>query len=193
MRKLLFSVALIAYAGVSAQTFGVKGGVNISNVSNLYESQASPKSKTGFNVGFFMNKSISQNLNVQPELIFNSKGLKYKYGTDELNYISLPIMFQYKFLDNLYIEGGPEFSLLLSAKDKFNGNDNYEAENIDYTDELKKLDVGLGVGLGYDINQNFGANVRYVAGLTDIWKETTEGDVAKNSVFQIGVYYKFSK
>lgn len=195
MRKLLFSVALIGYAGFNAQTFGVKGGVNISNVSNLYESSTS--SRTGFNAGAFVNIPIANNFRVQPELLYSQKGLKYPTGTEEYGYLSIPVMLQYNLVEKFYLEAGPEFSILLSAKDKFNGKTtnqyDYPAETYDLKDEYRGLDIGLGVGLGYDFTKNFGMNARYVAGLTDLYKETTAGDVAKNSVFQIGVYYKFAK
>lgn len=53
MKKLLLSVAMLSFLGANAQTFGLKAGLNISNVSNLYES--STNSRTGFNAGAFVN------------------------------------------------------------------------------------------------------------------------------------------
>lgn len=191
MKKiLLFAIMIISFTAES-QTFGIKGGLNLSNVSNLYFEEADPQAKLGLNAGAFVNIPVSSSISLQPEVLFNAKGLKYGSGTDELNYISVPLMLQYNIIPGLYIEGGPEVSYLLSAKDKFNGTSNYEAETIDYTDELNKIDVGVGIGIGYNITQNFGLNARYVPGLFDIYKETTEGDIAKNSVFQFGIYYKF--
>lgn len=191
MRKLLFSVAMLTFVGANAQTFGLKGGLNISYISNYYEEPANPKSKIGFNAGVFYNQSLNEKLKIQPELLYSSKGMKYKYGTEEFSYLSLPVFIQYSIVPNLYIEAGPEISYLLSSKDKFNGNEDYYGETIDNMEDMKKIDFGLGLGLGYNITNEFGVNARYVQGLLDVYKETTEGDIAKNSVLQIGVYYKF--
>lgn len=195
MKKLLLSVAMLSFLGANAQTFGLKAGLNISNVSNLYES--STNSRTGFNAGAFVNLPLANKFKIQPELLYSQKGLKYPTGTEEYGYLSIPIMFQYNIVENFYIEAGPEFSILLSAKDKFNGKTTnqyeYESGTFDLKDEYRTLDIGVGFGLGYDITKNIGANARYVAGFTDLYKETTKGDIAKNSLFQIGVSYKFLK
>ena len=182
---------MLTFVGANAQTFGLKGGLNISYISNYYEEPTNPKSKIGFNAGVFYNQSLNEKLKIQPELLYSSKGMKYKYGTEEFSYLSLPVFIQYSIVPNLYIEAGPEISYLLSSKDKFNGNEDYYGETIDNMEDMKKIDFGLGLGLGYNITNEFGVNARYVQGLLDVYKETTEGDIAKNSVLQIGVYYKF--
>ncbi len=94
-------------------------------------------------------------------------------------------MFQYNALPNLYVEAGPQFGFLVSAKSKFNNG------SVDVKDATKGFDFGLGLGAGYYFTPNIGVNLRYVAGLTDIVKDRIGGDSAKNGVFQAGLSYKF--
>ena len=46
-------------------------------------------------------------------------GAKEKGGSNaklNLEYLSVPVMFQYKALPNLYVEAGPQFSFLIDAR-----------------------------------------------------------------------------
>ena len=115
-------------------------------------------------------------------------GAKSKYDSSDkinLDYIAVPVMFQYNALPNLYLEAGPQFGFLVSAKAKDNNG------SLDIKDGLKTFDFGLGLGAGYYFTPNIGVNVRYVAGLTDIVKDRIGGDSAKNGAFQVGLAYKF--
>lgn len=196
MKKILFGLALVAGTFTFAQKtssktaasspvrFGLKAGLNISSLSD-----SDSKSKAGFYGGVFANIPVAQDFSVQPEVLYSGMGAKYKGNTDlkaNLDYIAVPVMFQYNALPNLYLEAGPQFSFLVNAKAKYNSN------SVDIKDGLKTFDFGLGLGAGYYFTQNIGVNLRYVAGLTDINKNKPSGaDSSKNGAFQIGLAYKF--
>lgn len=188
MKKIFLVGAVALFGALNAQSFGVKAGMNISSVSNFEEAS----SKVGLNAGVFMNAPIAENLSIQPELLYNSKGVKWDFGSEGSgstvgNYLSIPVMFQYNAMPNFYLEAGPEFSFLVSAKDK------WEGESEDVKDEFNGFDLGIGLGLGYYFTPNVGVNARYVAGFTDIMKNNDTDDTYKNNVFQIGLSYKFGK
>jgi opacity protein-like surface antigen len=170
---------------MNAQTFGLKAGMNVSSVS-----ESNTKSKVGFYGGVLMNAPIATNFSIQPEVLYNSKGFKIEdsgfEATANLDYISVPVMFQYNVLPQMYLEAGPEFSFLMSAKAKGGG------ETADIKDSFKGFDMGIGLGAGYYFTPNIGLTARYVAGFTDIIKDNPDSSV-KNGVFQIGLAYKFSK
>lgn len=186
MKKVFLIGAMALFAGVNAQTFGVKAGMNVSSLSNSSDS----KSKIGFNGGLFMNAPIAPNFSIQPELLYNAKGAK-EGGSDgvslNLDYISVPVMFQYNATPQFFLEAGPEFGFLMSAKAKGGGM------TEDVKDFIKGFDFGLGLGAGYYFTPNIGITARYVAGLTDIAKENEDDGSIKNNVFQIGLAYKFAK
>ena len=183
MKKVLLVGAIALFGAMNAQTFGLKAGMNVSSVS-----ESDTKSKIGFYAGALMNAPIATNFSIQPEVLYNSKGFKFDGAdvTANLDYISVPVMFQYNVVPQFYLEAGPEFSFLVSAKAKGGG------ETADIKDSFKGFDMGIGLGAGYYFTPNIGLTARYVAGFTDIIKDNPDSSV-KNGVFQIGLAYKFSK
>lgn len=193
MKKVLLGVALVAGSLAFAQTstsssspvsFGLKAGLNVSTISG-----DDSKAKAGFYGGVFANIPVASSFSVQPEVLYNGVGAKADGMEDlkvNLSYISVPVMFQYNALPNFYLEAGPQFSFLIDSKFK------YQNVSVDGKDYVKGFDFGIGLGAGYYFTPNIGLTARYVAGVTDIAKETNgiqaEG---KNNVFQVGLAYKF--
>jgi len=207
MKKLFLSAAVVMGSLAFAQQFGIKAGMNVSSLSTdaTLEDQSS---KIGFNAGLFMNAPIAENFSIQPEILYNNLGSKVTktaeingstYRADyarHLDYITVPVMFQYNATPSFYLEAGPEFGLMVSAKDKFktsqNGNTTATSiADID-TDNFNTFNFGVGLGAGYYFTPNVGLTARYTAGLSDIAKDRPSGsDAVKNNVFQVGLAYKF--
>ncbi len=207
MKKLFLGAAIAMSSLTFAQQFGVKAGMNVSSMSKD-EGLSDQGSKIGFNAGVFMNAPIAENFSIQPELLFSQYGEKYDYtvpatvvtpetrysGATHLDYVTVPVMFQYNVIPNLYLEAGPEFGLLINAKDKYKNETTGEtiSESGDFKDDLNTFNFGLGLGAGYYFTENIGLTARYVAGFTDIAKDRPSGsDAVKNNVFQVGLAYKF--
>lgn len=196
MKKLLLGAALAVSSLTFAQQFGIKGGVNVSNVSD--DSNVETNSRTGFYGGVFMNAPLAESFSIQPELLYNSVGSKYDVGnssaTLQLDYLTLPVMFQYNVVPQFYLEAGPEFGMLLNAKAKYEGGGISGEADLD-KDNFNSFNFGLGLGAGFNITNNIGINARYVAGFTDATDESNQdfGSDAKNrnNVFQAGVTVKF--
>ena len=172
----------------SAIRFGLKAGMNVSNVSTM-----DMNSKVGFYGGVFANIPVVKDFSVQPEVLYSGVGAKAKGDNDaklNLEYISVPVMFQYNALPNLYVEAGPQFSFLVDARLK----NSYSSQLL--KDGTKSFDFGIGFGTGYYFTRHIGVNIRYVAGLSDIVKVRYQygydrTGTAKNGTFQLGVNYKF--
>ena len=201
MKKLFLGLGLVAGTFAFAQTFGIKGGMNVSSLSNDANLDDS-KSKIGFNAGVFMNAPLAESFSIQPELLYTQYGSKGNYtiagtkysSSQKLDYVAVPVMFQYNATPAFYLEAGPEFGFMVSAKNKIknesNGNTISESDN--YKDDLNKFNFGVGLGAGYYFTPNIGLTARYVAGFTDIAKDRPNGsDAVKNNVFQVGLAYKF--
>lgn len=209
MKKLILGLAVTASSLAFAQqtpksssnpvTFGVKGGMNVSSLSKD-EGLDDQKSKIGFNAGVFANIPIAESFSVQPEVLYSQYGEKSEYknllGTQfsastKLDYITVPVMFQYNLIPNLFVEAGPEFGFMVSAKNKFKNETNGNSTTSDnYKDQLKTFNFGIGLGAGYYFTDNLGITARYVAGVTDIFKDNS-GDAVRNNTFQVGLAYKF--
>lgn len=207
MKKLFLGAAIAMSSLTFAQQFGAKAGVNVASLSKG-EGIEDNNAKVGFNAGLFANFPIAESFSVQPELLYSQMGAKtvdtYTAGssnyeqtyTTSLDYVTLPVMLQYKLVPSFYLEAGPEFGILVGAKDK--GTEKLTVAGTtttrDYTNDIKDdvngFNVGLGIGAGYYFTDNIGISARYVAGLSDIVKDNN-GDAVKNNVFQAGVNFKF--
>ena len=199
MKKLFLGAAIAMSSLTFAQQFGIKGGMNISSNSGLKDLAVNAKSKVGFNAGVFMNAPIAENFSIQPEVLYNNLGAKTSGDIDatvNLDYISVPVMFQYNATPQFYLEAGPQFSFLLDSK---LSSDNAVVQALGNEllkkDNLKSFDFGAGIGAGYWFTPNLGINARYVAGFSDIAKNRSGDDSnrARNNNFQIGLAYKFGK
>jgi len=170
----------------SAHTeFGVKAGLNVSNVS--VESSTNPDSKASVNIGVLAHIHLDRQFAFQPELLFSGQGYKYTVsGTTinvPLNYLTLPLLGQFMFGDGFRVETGPQPGVLVSAHAKANGN------STSIKDSYKTFDLSWAFGAGYLTKSGFGIDVRYNLGLSNI----NDASSAKihNRVFAVGAFYQF--
>lgn len=177
MKKLIIAViVLFSFSTVQTQIvqFGIKGGFNSSTLTGLDNNNA----LSGFHVGALAEIDIVF-MSIQPELVYSSQGSAFDSGDDiKLDYLNVPIMAKLNVLKILYVEAGPQFGLLLTAKD---GSD-------DIKDDLNATDIAIGFGVGVELFDKFNFGLRYTFGATGTFKE---GDSVKNNVLQVGVSYKF--
>ncbi len=194
--KKLFLGAAIAVSSLSfAQQFGIKAGGNLSSLSgnSLFSSES--KSKFGFYAGAFVNVPVAESFSVQPEVLYSNQGAKATVLNSDvklnMNYINVPVMFQYNATPEFYLEAGPQFGFLVDSNlDAGNSTANTLLNALNSKDYYNSFDFGLGLGAGYYFTQNIGITARYVAGFTDIVKNNS-GDAVKNNNFQFGLAFKF--
>lgn len=195
--KLSLSLLFLGTIFVNAQKFGVKGGLNISNLSKGFDYEDT-KSKAGLYGGVFAEIPISTQFSFQPEVLYNMMGSKIIYPANPignnidvtLNYISVPLTIKYKPVPKVYLEAGPHFSFLISSKQKYKTLNGSEIKTNLPKEFLNTLDVAVGIGAGYYFLENLGVSARYVTGFTDIYKNNDQ-DAVNNSNFQIGLMYNF--
>ena len=166
--------------------FGLDGGINFSNVSNLPTS----KTSTNFNIGFYFDFKLNDN----SDNWFLHSGVKVKstmgaemspYSLEnrsldslfangnikrKINYFNVPALLRYKFESKLFIELGPVISLRYKAVDEFSSeveDNNTLSYKRDIRDEIKRIDLGFEGGIGYLLKPLNGMNVgvRYYQGL----------------------------
>ena len=119
--------------------------------------------KPGIRGGAWVNTSISKNIIMQLELEFIQKGSKIsqnelknqEYYHARLNYIQAPILAKTSLLPKLSGEAGIAGSYLVASLEDKDGGGFLEAEPPFDLFELSGL-----LGLNYNLNENFTANVR---------------------------------
>lgn len=188
MKKLsLFVSVILLGSAVMAQSsakLGIKAGLNVSNVA-LDPEVVEKASRLGFHGGLVAHIHLNPQWGIQPELLYSGQGFEDNTNNAEwkFNYLNIPVMIQYMFDNGFRLQAGPQVGFLLDGK--IEGDDG--GADVDLTDDLKKVDAGLGLGLGYLSYSGFGVEGRYNLGLTNI-NETGTNDL-KNRVFQISLFY----
>ncbi|MBP6127860.1 porin family protein [Flavobacterium sp.] len=214
MKKLLFSAILLATGIVNAQEikYGAKLGLNISNFSG---DVTDSKSLIGAQFGGFAEIKISDKFAFQPELLFSMQGAKSKYtetylgdtyseeSKTKLNYLNIPVLAKYYIADKFAVLAGPQFGILMSAKEDYDVSETYSgitdsySESVDVKNFYKSLSLSFNLGASYSFTDNLFVDARYNLGLSSITKNYTDefGDSyssdIKNNVIQLSVGYKF--
>lgn len=202
MKRILLLAMLFAtlgqgYAQKKLQP-GVRAGLNISSITN-----GNGNSKSDFYLGVQLPINFNKFYTLQPELEYSRQGAKdvtlnYNYdnwwgnskkeafkGDITLSYIEVKAMSKFRF-NKFNLQAGPGLG--------------FQVEGNSYTDF--DVDFTITVGVGYDITDKLGVEVRYKAGVISVvdnyWKwdndynnNSNYRDNQHNSVFQIGLTYTF--
>ncbi|MDT0293790.1 porin family protein [Mesonia ostreae] len=166
-KLLLLVLGLIFSFQISAQNdlkIGVNAGINYPDVRG-HEYAKYNNFKVGYLLGisldYYLTKSISVKTNVNYERKIRELQLLYfQPGGDEIGtktfkdifeYINIPILLKYEFLNaKLFINGGPFFNYLLHNKIE----PNFPNEGSNNQTEQKKFDFGASLGIGTSISIN---------------------------------------
>lgn len=192
--------------------FGVRGGLNISNISGDVEGMdIDMDSKVGFRAGVSVDFPIVNSFYVNSGLFYTVKGAKSdtKDGADyyktslSAGFLELPIYASYRLNfaeeSQLQVNFGPYLAFGVNGKLKEEAREDMELyENkmdLFGTDDdqggFKRFDCGLGIGLGYTFHK-FYLGFDYQFGLVNLMdKEAWDGDTAKTRNFNISIGYNF--
>lgn len=193
---------------VEAMTWGIKGGLVLSNVSpKEFGPFIELEDKMGPHGGAFANWGLNELLSFQVEALYASKGYSYggSFATDEIgnplgtyealqvvDYIETPLLL--KLVPSIgdrvrpFFLGGLAPSFKVAEKFKTTGS----LESSDDTDGFEGTDIGATGGVGVQIRTGPGLSLieaRYTQGLVDVAKDD-QRDI-KNRVFVFSVGYTF--
>ncbi len=201
----------------SAQIFGVKAGLNLSNmlIKNDEDTWSEDfKMKPGFHAGVTAEFPVTEIFSFETGVLLTTKGFKQSnedsfMGETEKNelklnlfYLDVPLTAKIAYdigSAEVYCVFGPYAGLGLSGKSKmessYAGETETGEEDITWgtaEDEadLKRLDFGLMLGAGIEIS-SVQVGVSYGLGLANISPYTEDGSKINNRVLGISVGYKF--
>jgi hypothetical protein len=171
MKKVVLIIAIItSVAGIlCAQDdntdlrdklqFGLKAGVNISNIYDTKDQEFDADYKFGFAAGGFLAIPFGKYLGFQPEILFSQKGYKasgsfltvdYKF-THTASYIDVPLLFALKPSANVTLLAGPQYSFLVKQKDVFSSG-SFTADQEETFENDRSVLCFLG-GIDFNLNQ----------------------------------------
>jgi hypothetical protein len=199
------------------------GGMTFSDMGTLPATYTSSPS-TGYHAGIFFNTYLGRKFDIQPQLLYTNLGatltqsIPYQLQNVEgwltsisdikLSYIQIPIVFVYRFRSEWNIHGGPYIGFLLADKEQILETFTYSSQSLSAdtaTNSTKgdyKIDVGLTLGIGYQLQSGIGLSLGYSFGLTNTFESQSGIDpnngqnyhfpsFATNNFFTFSISYLF--
>ena len=191
-KLLSLAVALCISQLMMAQFhLGVKAGANITKVDGKSFKE---EFNYGYNVGGFAQIGLSPKFSFQPEVLFNqySSTLDSSYksiyenviASDQskvkLNYLTIPLLLDYKFLGPIHLQAGPQFGVLMNKDKNFLQNGEEAFKNGDFS-----MVAGAELRLA-----QLRVTGRYLIGLNNI-NDIDNQDKWKNQVIQLSLGIAF--
>jgi len=177
----LLGLTVVVKAQSADTHFGLKAGVNVSSLD--VKDGVDFDSKAGFHIGGLAHVHLSPHFAVQPELVYSEQGGKDGDDKWKVNYLNIPVLFQYMTGGGLRLQTGPQVGFALSSKIKQGDVET----NI--KDDVNTVDVSWSFGLSYLFPEGLGIDARYNLGLTNV--NDAETPEVRNRVFQAGLFYQF--
>ncbi|HEY2722079.1 MAG TPA: porin family protein [Chitinophagaceae bacterium] len=183
----LGAALLISQLMMAQFHLGVKAGANITKLDGKSFEQ---EFKYGYNVGAFAEIGLGGKFSFNPEVLFNqySSTLDSNYKSIyenviasnqskvKLNYLTIPLLLDYKLLGPIHLQAGPQFGVLMNHDKTFLQNGG---------DAFKGGDFSMVAGAEIKVAQ-LRITGRYLIGLNNI-NDIDNQDKWKNQVIQLSV------
>lgn len=193
---LLLSTGMAAMAQLPAFSFGIKGGVNYSNLKTK-DDLTDQNSIMGYQVGVF-SRIGAVGMYFQPELYLGSKGNEFirientsgssveAKGKVKFTTLDLPLLLGTKIGPNklnLRFMAGPVVSFIVDENTTFDS----AYQGVTDFGNYKKQTLGVQAGTGVDLG-NLTVDLRYEAGLSNV--SQSEKYNQKQNLFHLSLGFK---
>jgi len=201
--QVLVSLLLGDKLNAPGLDFGLEGGYNWSKLSGMQSS----KSLSTFNLGFYFDIRMKDQLSLYTGVLVKSKMGLAKLSQDDLSFLQteiyneegnysqqisyflVPALAKYKFKNHIYLEAGPQFGLMHKAWVEFQSKvEGKESRIREFNkDMISRLDAGVVGGVGFRLQKGEGMTIgiKYYYGFVDVYKDKAG---TKNS----GLFLKFN-
>lgn len=219
---LLFCFVWIAFLS-QGQSFryGLKAGANYADINGKDLDKNEHRYKLGWHGGVMLNIQYPGNtyFSIQPELLYTRKGYennslptqihdnqgnllysRQNSGLVKLNYLELPVMFNFKS-GIIVFEIGPQLSYLVGVQNDAmviqtlaNGSkiSSPDASRMFTKDQVRKFDAGFATGFRLETSNGVGMGLRFNQGFLKINKSGDSEPAVPNGynqVFQLFASY----
>jgi hypothetical protein len=165
-------VAPPATSASKSVKWGVRGGLNISNLDFDENINFENKHRNSLYFGAFACIQFSKVFSLMPELQFSAEGANAE--PLHLDYIQVPVLFRFKLSNKIHAGVGPQVGLKVHKVE----------------DQVNNFAYSGVAGVDYRINYAIFIDARYTYGFRNVFNDNI-GLSAKNTNIQIGIGYKF--
>jgi hypothetical protein len=199
----MFVTVLMAVPGMAQTQYGLKGGVNYSNLQTnadfereLFELDWRPS----VHIGTYGIWPLSKHLSVIPEFLLSDKGFRSNRYSIHLLYAEVILMLRHDLTKKLTLDGGGGVCYLLTS---------FATQKVDSAPDNSrqwgnKFDFKVSIGVNYLLSSRFGLTFRYDQGLSNVLTKENDplanppswraaGYVPRNMNFQLSANYLLKK
>jgi hypothetical protein len=174
---------------------GLKAGLALHKFGgeddDLLFTERAREARRGLAAGAWLEYAVSEKVSLQPELLYVGKGIRYEDTDYErtlaFDYLDIPLLVKYAVARGerarVCLLGGPVVSYLLSARNEISTPG--LTDEVDWADMVAELDVGLAVGVGFDLDVGgrvLTLDLRRALGLTSWTGDDLEDALGKDGV-----------
>lgn len=174
-KSILITLACLAITAISFSQdalYGIRGGLNISNLDFKPDATFRNQHRNGFAFGAFVDYGITEKFAAYLEIQYSAEGAK---GDDlRADYLQMPIMGRFAIGEKFLVGVGPMVSLKT-----------WQEEDAFSTVAFSGI-----AGVEYMITGELFVDARIHYGLTNIIDEDISGLEAQNTTFQFGIGVK---
>lgn len=187
---LVAAILTMSSIGALAQevAIGIKAGPNFAKLNTEENAASNYSTRTGWHAGAFL-LFRGERVGFQPEIIFSQQGSKFDYSGNpglqsNFSYVNVPLILKLYTVGGLNLQVGPQIGFLTKAE--------WETPNEveDIKSDLKKTDISLGLGVGWDFPFGLSLDARYNLGLNDNASSGAPESMIKNQVIQISAGFR---
>ncbi len=174
MKKTVFLLAFLlasSYGFAQGSLYGVRTGVNVSNLDFKDIPISENAHRNGYFIGFFAEYGLSSSIALAPEIQFSAEGAKER--NLRIDYIQVPILLKFNIGDRFQIGAGPQIGVKVH----------------EFEDGYKNFAFSGTGGLDFMVTDEIFLSARYTYGLTNIFDDVMVVE-ATNSNMQFGVGIK---
>lgn len=143
--SVLIAFVFLTQAAMAQLNFGIKAGSNISKIDGK---SFKDEFQYGYLLGGFAEVGLGGKLSLQPEVLFNQYKTKVDTtfnaiyqnalhdvtsGDVKLNYLSIPLVLNYKLGNVLSLQAGPQFGILMNQDNTLLENGKNAFQNGDFS------------------------------------------------------------
>lgn len=190
MKKVIF-MAIMMMAAVTTNAQNAKSGatlqpkVGINFANNTYEKC---DMKIGLIAGAEFEYGMDRNMGLGVGLLYSMEGFKNSDIKYNLDYINIPIVFNYYVSKGLALKAGlqPAFNVRHKASDGDKSVDLNKVASL-FGSKVNSFNLSIPIGLSYE-KDKYVFDARYHIGMSKTFKNADKG---YNSTFTLTVGYKF--